>query len=64
MSAPRACVCSSCPAHPAGVSVPPACGFYPSSSLTDAQMRAFPSRLRRPVSGDAGARSTALDIVE
>src|SRR5512135_2576976 len=37
VSAPRACVCSSCPAHPAGVSAPPACGFYPSSSLTDAQ---------------------------
>ena len=37
MSAPRACVCSSCPAHPAGVSAPPARGFYPSSSLTDAQ---------------------------
>jgi transposase len=32
-----ACVCSSCPAHPAGVSAPPTCGFYPSSSLTDAQ---------------------------
>jgi transposase len=37
VSAPRACVCSSCPAHPAGVSAPPACGFYPCSSLTDAQ---------------------------
>ena len=37
MSAPRACVCSSCPAHPAGVSAPPACGFYPSSSLSNAQ---------------------------
>jgi transposase len=32
-----ACVCSSCPAHPVGVSAPLACGFYPSSSLTDAQ---------------------------
>lgn len=37
MSLSPACVCSSCPAHPAGVSAPPACGFYPSSSLTDAQ---------------------------
>jgi transposase len=32
-----ACTCSSCPAHPTGVAAPPACGFYPSSSMTDAQ---------------------------
>jgi transposase len=32
-----ACVCVSCPAHPGDVSAPSACGFYPSSSLTDAQ---------------------------
>lgn len=37
MSLSPACVCSSCPAHPVGVSAPPTCGFYPSSSLTDAQ---------------------------
>jgi hypothetical protein len=37
VSAPRACVCSSCPAHPAGVSAPPAADSTPSSSLTDAQ---------------------------
>lgn len=37
MSLSPACVCVSCPAHPAGVSTPPACGFYPSSSMTDAQ---------------------------
>jgi transposase len=32
-----ACVCSLCPAHPVPAAARPACGFYPSSSLTDAQ---------------------------
>jgi transposase len=45
------CVCSSCSAHPAGVSAPPACGFYPSSSLTDAQWAIIEPLL--PASGTA-----------
>jgi transposase len=31
------CSCLSCPTHPSGSSRPVACGFYPSSSMTDAQ---------------------------
>lgn len=37
MSLSPACACPSCPAHAGTLSGPPACGFYPTSSLTDAQ---------------------------
>lgn len=37
MSLSPACTCSSCPAHPAASLTVVACGFYPTSSLTDAQ---------------------------
>jgi hypothetical protein len=58
VSAPPACVCSSCPAHPAGVSAPPACRFYPSSSLTDAQWATTGPLLPAPGTppGAAGGR--------
>jgi transposase len=49
-----ACVCSSCPAHPAGVSGPPTCGFYPSSSLTDAQWAIIEPLL--PAAGNTAGR--------
>lgn len=37
MSLSPACVCSSCPAHTGSSASAPSCGFYPTSSLTDAQ---------------------------
>src|SRR6267378_4701128 len=40
-------VCSSCPAHPAPTT-PPACPFYPASSITDAQWRILQPLLPPP----------------
>ena len=37
MSLSPACACVSCPAHAGSASPVPACGFYPTSSMTDAQ---------------------------
>ena len=37
MSVSPACQCLSCPAHGPSAGAPPACPFYPSSSITDAQ---------------------------
>lgn len=37
MSLSPACVCVSCPTHTGSASSAPTCGFYPTSSLTDAQ---------------------------
>ena len=47
MSLSLACVCSSCPAHPAPTT-PPACPFYPASSITDAQWRILQPLLPPP----------------
>ena len=54
MSLSPACICSSCPVHPAGVSASPACGFYPSSSVTDAQWAILEPLL--PAPGNTGGR--------
>jgi transposase len=37
MSVSPVCSCVSCPTHASAAGKPPACGFYPSSSLTNAQ---------------------------
>lgn len=50
MSVSPACSCVSCPAHPEGSGGPPSCGFYPSSSLTDAQWAVLEPLLPAPAS--------------
>ena len=71
MSVSPVCSCLSCPAHAEQAGRSPACGFYPSSSLTDAQWKplwmlkteradtAF--ELAREMSIDAGAMTRMLD---
>jgi transposase len=48
------CSCVSCPTHPNGPSRPTACGFYPNSSMTDAQWRIVEPLL--PAPGNTGGR--------
>jgi transposase len=52
------CSCVSCPAHPNGSPQspgrPPACGFYPNSSMTDAQWAVIEPLL--PAPGNTGGR--------
>jgi transposase len=42
------CSCVSCPAHPGEAGGPARCGFYPSSSMTDAQWRLIEPLLPAP----------------
>jgi transposase len=42
------CSCLSCPTHTVGAERPPSCGFYPSSSLTDAQWQLLEPLLPPP----------------
>lgn len=52
MSVSPVCSCLSCPAHPNGshdpTSRPAACGFYPTSSITDAQWAVIEPLLPAP----------------
>ena len=50
MSVSSACSCVSCPAHPATASGSVGCGFYPSSSMTDAQWAVLEPLLPPPAS--------------
>ena len=50
MSVSPACSCVSCPAHPATMSGSVSCGFYPSSSMTDAQWAVLEPLLPPPAS--------------
>jgi transposase len=54
VSLSSACVCSSCPAHAGSASTPPTCGFYPTSSLSDAQWAILEPLL--PVPGNTAGR--------
>lgn len=54
MSSSPVCSCLSCPTHPKGFGRPPACGFYPNSSMTDAQWRLIEPLL--PAPGNTGGR--------
>jgi transposase len=53
MSVSPVCSCLSCPAHPAA-GRPPGCGFYPSSSMTEAQWALLEPLLPPP--GNTGGR--------
>jgi transposase len=48
MSVSPVCSCLSCPTHAAAGGKPPACGFYPSSSMTDAQWQQIEPLLPPP----------------
>jgi transposase len=48
MSVSPVCSCLSCPTHEVAAERPPACGFYPSSSLTDAQWQLLQPLLPPP----------------
>jgi transposase len=48
------CWCVSCPAHPRGRTRPTSCGFYPSSSMTDAQWALIEPLLPPP--GNTGGK--------
>jgi transposase len=48
MSVLPVCSCLSCPAHQGAGSRPKTCGFYPSSSMTDAQWRLLEPLLPQP----------------
>jgi transposase len=54
MSVSSVCSCLSCPAHAASGERPAACGFYPSSSMTDAQWALLEPLLPPP--GNTGGR--------
>jgi transposase len=54
MSVSPVCSCLSCPIHAEQAGRPPACGFYPSSSLTDAQWELLEPLLPPP--GNTGGR--------
>ena len=54
MSVSPVCSCLSCPAHAEQAGRSPACGFYPSSSLTDAQWKLLEPLLPPP--GNTGGR--------
>jgi transposase len=54
MSVSPVCSCLSCPTHAASGTRPPVCGFYPSSSMTDAQWALLEPLLPPP--GNTGGR--------
>jgi transposase len=54
MSVSPVCSCLSCPTHASAGRKPPGCGFYPSSSLTDAQWQLLEPLLPPP--GNTGGR--------
>ena len=54
MSVSPVCSCLSCPTHAAAGERPAACGFYPSSSMTDAQWKLLEPLLPPP--GNTGGR--------
>lgn len=54
MSVSRVCACLSCPTHATSRSKPSACGFYPSSSMTDQQWALVEPLLPPP--GNRGGR--------
>jgi transposase len=54
MSVSPVCSCLSCPTHTSSGAKPPVCGFYPSSSLTDAQWALLEPLLPPP--GNSGGR--------
>src|SRR3954452_17869139 len=56
MSVSPVCSCLSCPTHRAAAERPPACRFYPSSSLTDAQWALLEPLLPPGNTGGRGGR--------
>jgi transposase len=54
MSVSPVCSCLSCPTHAASGGKPPVCGFYPSSSMTDAQWALLAPLVPPP--GSSGGR--------
>src|SRR3954463_12799277 len=54
MSVSPVCSCLSCPTHAPADGKPPGCGFYPSSSMTDAQWALLEPLLPPP--GNTGGR--------
>ncbi|SDY87269.1 Putative transposase of IS4/5 family, partial [Modestobacter sp. DSM 44400] len=50
MSVSPACSCVSCPTHPRTTDSSMSCGFYPSSSMTDAQWAVLEPVLPPPAS--------------
>src|SRR3954447_25495649 len=54
MSVSPVCSCLSCPTHTSSGGKPPICGFYPSSSMTDAQWALLEPLLPPP--GNSGGR--------
>src|SRR3954449_7085134 len=54
MSVSPVCSCLSCPTHTPAAGRPSACGFYPSSSMTDAQWALVETLLPPP--GNTGGR--------